>query len=63
LAGLETGNTRPGYNLARICIDYAVEARARQIDAQGGIAQGQEAIVAGEGTGVPETGDDTEEGA
>jgi len=49
LAGLETGNPRPGYNLARICIDYNVEARARQVDAETVAAAGVAEVV-GEGT-------------
>jgi hypothetical protein len=48
LAARETGNERKGYNLARICEDYASEARARQEQA---LAQGQQAepieVVAG----------------
>jgi len=51
LAARESGNSRPGYNLSRICIDYVVEARARQADANATvIGPATQEVVVGEDT-------------
>jgi len=45
LAARETGNERTGYNLARICQDYASEARARQVQAETVVSEGAAAVI------------------